>query len=95
MATLTELSDAELAERRAKYFTSLMWHIGAFAIINGFLWLLDLYVGQEGAQWAFWITAVWGFGLLFHVLAWLIDGRQVERRRAQRYLADQPVHSAK
>ncbi len=85
MATNEELSDRQLAERRAKYQTGLMWHVGAFVIINGFFWLMDLALGQDGLQWAPWITAFWGLALLFHVLAWFIDGRQVERRLTDRY----------
>lgn len=86
MADQRHQTDEQLAEQRAKYDTGLLWHIGSFVIINGFFWVLDLFVGQDGLQWAYWITLVWGLGLVFHVLAWLIDGRQVERRRAQRYL---------
>lgn len=77
------------ARRRARYLTGLLWHVGAFVIINAAFWLLDLFVGEAGAQWAYWITATWGFALAFHGLAWLIDGRQLERRRADRYLAEQ------
>jgi hypothetical protein len=91
MNTAPESTDRELAERRAKYLTGLIWHVGAFLIINAFLWLLDLALGQNGLQWAYWITAAWGFALLFHVLAWLIDGRDFEGRRAQHYL-DQGRH---
>lgn len=79
-------SDEQLAQRRAKYLTGLVWHVGAFAIINAFFWVLDLWTGADGAQWAYWITLFWGFALLFHALAWFVDGRQLERRRAQRYL---------
>lgn len=82
----TRVSDEELAQRRAKYLTGLLWHVGTFVIINAFFWLLDIVIGASGVQWAFWITLFWGLALLFHVLAWLIDGRQVERRRADRYL---------
>lgn len=82
----SQLSIEELAERRAKYFTGVLWHLGSFVVINAFFWFLDAFVGQEGVQWAYWITVFWGLGLLFHLLAWIIDGRQVERRRAQRYL---------
>lgn len=80
-------TDVHLARRRAAYLIGLLWHLGVFMILNGFFLLLDLYVGQDGAQWAYWIAAVWGLALLFHVLAWLIDGRQLERRIADRYLA--------
>jgi hypothetical protein len=80
---------------RAKYLTGLMWHIGVFVVINAFLWTLDLVAGQSGIQWAFWITLFWGFGLAFHVVAYLIDGRQFEERAAERYLKEQQEHSAK
>ena len=76
------------ARMRAHAFTGLLWHIGAFVIINGFFWLLDGYT-DDRLTWAYWITAAWGFALAFHVLAWLIDGRQIEARRAAKYLAEE------
>ena len=79
-------NDQELALQRAKYLTGVLWHAGAFVIINVFFWVLDLITGQSGLQWAYWISLFWGFALLFHVLAWLIDGRQMERRLTRRYL---------
>ncbi len=82
----TAATDLELAERRATYLTGLLWHVGAFLIINGFFWALDLATGAEGIQWAYWITAVWAFALAFHVLAYLIDGRQLRERKTQQYL---------
>jgi len=88
---------SDLAARRAKSFTDLAWHIGAFVILNAMFWALDLFVGQSGAQWAYWISAFWGLALAFHVLAYLIDGRQVERRRAERYseqMHNQQMHGA-
>ena len=90
MVTKDDLSGEQMAQRRAKYTTGLLWHVGAFIIINGFFWLLDLFVGQDGVQWAPWITAFWGLALLFHILAWLIDGRQVERRLTQHYSQTDP-----
>ena len=92
----SDQADEETAQRRAEYFTGLMWHIGTFVIINVLLWVLDIAVGADGVQWAWWVTLMWGVALLFHALAWLIDGRQVERRRAERYLdeARRPAHSA-
>jgi uncharacterized membrane protein YhaH (DUF805 family) len=77
------------ARRRAKYLTGLLWHIGAFVIINAFFWILDLTIGADGLQWAYWITGVWGIGLLFHLLAYAVDGRQLEERKTQQYLADE------
>ena len=85
-STAARPRDEELARRRAKYFTDLLWHIGAFAIINASFWAMDLFLGREGVQWAYWITIPWGIGLAFHVLAWLIDGRQLQQRRTERYL---------
>ena len=77
-----------LAQRRAKYLTGLLWHVGVFVIINAFFWVLDLTVGQEGLNWAFWITLFWGLALAFHALAYYVDGRQVETRKAAEYLAE-------
>ncbi len=57
----------------------LLWHIGAFLILNAFFWFLDLVIGQEGIQWAFWITLFWGLALAFHALAWAVADRQSAR----------------
>jgi hypothetical protein len=75
----------ELAHHRAHYLTGLYWHLGVFVIVNAFFWLLDLGLGVGGADWAYWITIIWGFALAFHVLAWLIDGRDVELRLTKAY----------
>ncbi|GAB93688.1 2TM domain-containing protein [Gordonia rhizosphera] len=82
-----DASPVDLARRRARYLTGLLWHIGVFLIINAAFWALDLAIGAPGAQWAVWITAVWGFALAFHVLAYLIDGRQLEERKTRKYLS--------
>lgn len=63
----------------------LLWHIGAFLILNAFFWFLDLVIGQEGIQWAFWITLFWGLALAFHALAWAVADRQVEERKTRQY----------
>jgi hypothetical protein len=85
MGVVMSTSSADRAQRRAKYLTGLMWHAGAFLIINAFFWVLDLVVGQDGLQWSFWITIFWGVALAFHALAYLVAGRQVEERKAQEY----------
>jgi hypothetical protein len=79
---------------RAKYLTGLVWHAGAFVIINAFFWLLDLGLGQDGLQWAYWITAVWAFALAFHALAYYVDGRQLESRKTAEYVEEQGQGSA-
>jgi hypothetical protein len=90
MATLdtqrTTLPSEELARRRARYLTGLLWHAGAFLIINVFLWALDLTLAGGGLDWAYWITGVWALALAFHTLAYLIDGRALEERKVNQYL---------
>lgn len=78
----------ELARRRAHYFTGLVWHAGAFLIVNLCFWALDLTLGQGGLQWAYWITGPWAFALAFHVLAYYVDGRQLEERKTDQYLQE-------
>jgi len=87
--TTTETQTAEeRARRRAKYLSGLVWHAGAFLIINAFFWLLDI-AGPGGVNWSFWITAAWGFALAFHALAYVVDGRQLEERKSQQYLDEE------
>jgi len=88
-------SQEERARDRAKYRTGLMWHVGVFVVINAFFWTLDLVVGQAGLQWAYWITLFWGVALAFHIVAYLIDGRQIEDRSADKYLKEHQEHGAK
>jgi hypothetical protein len=82
-------SPAQRARKRAKYLSGLLWHAGAFAIINAFFWILDLTTGQSGVQWSLWITLFWGFALAFHALAYYVDGRDVESTKAQEYIEDE------
>lgn len=79
----------ERARARARYLTGLIWHVGAFVIVNAFFWILDIATGQPGIQWAYWITGFWGFALAFHALAYLVDGRQLEERKTRQYLDDE------
>jgi len=79
----------ERARRRARYLSGLLWHTGAFLIINAFFWILDLSIGPGGLEWAFWITLFWGFALAFHALAYYVDGRGIEERRYLRYLEEE------
>jgi uncharacterized membrane protein YhaH (DUF805 family) len=89
MTTTEAPSPVERAQRRAKYWTGLVWHAGAFLIINASFWILDLAIGQSGLQWAYWITALWGFALAFHALAYYVDGRQLEVRKRRQFLREQ------
>lgn len=76
------------AARRARYLSGLVWHAGTFVIINGFFWILD-WIGGGGANWAFWITLMWGLALAFHALAYYVDGRGMEDRRAAEFLEEE------
>jgi len=92
MARSEKQTPEERARKRAKYLTGLLWHGGTFVIINAFFWILDATTGVEGIQWSFWITASWGLGLAFHGLAYLVDGRDLEERKAEQYLAEGRRH---
>jgi hypothetical protein len=79
----------ERARHRARYLSALLWHAGAFVVLNAFFWILDLLLGASGIQWAHWITLFWGLALAFHGLAYLIDGRHLEERKTRQYLAEE------
>ena len=83
----TETPEAR-AQRRAEYLSGLIWHAGTFVIVNGFFWILDI-AGGGGVNWSFWITAAWGLALAFHALAWYVDGRDLEARKATQYLEEE------
>lgn len=82
------------ARRRAQYLTGLLWHVGAFVVLNAFFWILDLIVGAPGLQWAYWITLFWGLALAFHLVAYLVDGRGVQDRKTRQYLAEEQDHGS-
>jgi len=78
-------SDRDRAEARARYLTGLVWHVGAFTIVNVFFWFLDAITGS-GITWAHWITLMWGFALAFHALAYFVDGSGLEARAAEAFV---------
>ena len=87
MAKTDRQNPATRARRRAEYLSGLVWHAGTYLIINAFFWILDV-VGGAGIQWSFWITVGWGLALAFHALAYYVDGRGLEERKAEEYLAE-------
>lgn len=87
MADRKETTPEARAERRAKDFSGLLWHIATFVIINGFLWFIDI-AGGGGLDWAFWVTISWGIGLAFHIAWYFIDVSR-SGRRYERFLADE------
>ncbi len=82
MGKATESTPETRARKRVESFTSLMWHIATFVIVNAFLWIIT-----PGA--AFWVTVTWGIGLAFHIAAYLLDERGGQNRRYQRFLAEE------
>ena len=85
----TEVGTAEQrAERRAKEYTDMMWHVAAFLIVNAFLWFLDIVTGS-GIDWAYWVTITWGIGVAFHVASYVIDDSGREGRKYQQFLAEE------
>ncbi|MGI9610720.1 MAG: 2TM domain-containing protein [Acidimicrobiia bacterium] len=91
--TATRTPEAR-AQRRAEYLSGLLWHAGTYVIVNAFLWALDL-MGGSGVQWSLWVTLGWGLALAFHALAYFVDGRGLEERKAQEYLADEHERTAR
>ena len=82
-------SAEERARERARAFTDLMWHAGAFVIINAMIWMLDLITGASGVQWAYWVTIFWGIGLAFHVLTYLIEDSGASERKYEEFLSEE------
>ena len=89
MASPKTLTPEGRARQRAKYFAGVMWHVGAFVIINGFFWILDMFTGASGVQWAYWISIFWSIALAFHVLAYFVAGSRLEERKTKEFLAEE------
>ena len=88
MAEELPTTPEERAVRRLKDFSSLVWHISAFLIVNGFLWFLDLLPG-DGLDWAYWTTVPWGVGLAFHIAAYFISDDDESNRRSKKFLKEE------
>lgn len=82
MGKASEATPEERARKRVEDFTGLMWHVAVFVIVNIFLWLI-----VPGA--AFWVTVPWGIGLAFHAAAYFLDESGFQRRRYQKFLAEE------
>lgn len=59
----------EIAKRRA----SFKGHLGAYIIVNAFLWAIWFFTDDNDMRpgkypWPVWSTLGWGIGLLFHFL---------------------------
>jgi len=47
--------------------SDLVWHVGAFLVVNAFVWIQDVALGG-GVDYAYWLTIPWGIGLAIHAL---------------------------
>ena len=86
MAETETRTPDERARVRARDYRGVLWHVVTFVIINAFFWIIDIATG--GGSWAFWITIVWGIGLLFHIAWYLIDVSG-SGRRYEKFLEDE------
>lgn len=70
-ATHSPLSDLEYerryerAKKRVDEIRDLYIHAGVYVCINAFLWLFDLVTGS-GLDFAYFVTLLWGIGLVIH-----------------------------
>jgi hypothetical protein len=81
-----ETTPEERARKRAREFVGLLWHVATFAIVNAFLWGLDIVTGG-GVQWAYWVSIAWGIGVAFHIAAYMFDDSGFEEKAYRRFLA--------
>lgn len=49
--------------------TDLIAHTTAFVIVNAFVWIQDIALG-DGVNYAWWVTIPWGIGLAAHAIAY-------------------------
>ncbi len=82
------LTAEDRALKRAKDSTDVMWHVAVYAIVNVFLWFIDIAQGG-GLNWAFWPTIGWGIGVAFHVASYVIDDSGTQGRKYQQFLAEE------
>ena len=67
--------------------SELIWHTGAFVVVNAFVWIQDIAIGG-GVDYAYWLTIPWGIGLTVHAL--VVYGHH--RPGGPRHLGDPQPH---
>ncbi|MGD2043265.1 MAG: 2TM domain-containing protein [Acidimicrobiia bacterium] len=60
------VSDTELSR--------LVWHAGIFTVVNAFIWLQDIALGE--GFYAYWVTIPWALGLGIHALVYYFSGEK-------------------
>lgn len=76
MAFLGKPAVTSRARTDSTGLTDLYWHSGFFLVVNAFLWLQDIALG-DGLNYAFWTTIPWGIGLAIHAFVVLRERRLV------------------
>jgi len=64
-------------EQQGEY-ANLMWHIGAYVVVNALLWFQDIAAGG-GLEYAYWVTIPWGVGLAAHITAYVVESHDTQR----------------
>ncbi len=88
MPSHDELTPQQRARKRVEDLSSLLWHLGAYVVVNAFLWIQDIVAGG-GLEYAYWVTIPWGVGLAFHALAYFLGERGLEQRKYEQFLAEE------
>jgi hypothetical protein len=82
----------EHARRRVADLRGFYVHLAAFAIVNAFLFLLNV-ISDPDNLWFFWPLLGWGIGLAAHAAyVFLLDsrlGKDWEDRKIREYMADE------
>ena len=63
---------SEEVETAATPLTGLLWHTGIFLVVNAFIWVQDIAIG-DGVNYAYWITIPWAVGLTVHAFMFFRD----------------------
>ena len=62
------MASPDSRRRRTGEIREFVLHLVVFAVVNTFIILQDLAVG-DGLQWAYWVFIPWGFGIVAHAAA--------------------------
>ncbi len=81
------------ARERAEMIQGLYIHVLMYILVNGGLLLLNWATRpDDGAWWSLWVVAIWGIGLVIHVVVTVLPVFRPDwvERRARRYAARYP-----
>lgn len=81
------------ARERAEMIQGLYIHVIMFILVNGGLVALNWATrGDDGGWWSLWVLAIWGIGLVIHVLVTIMPVFRSDwvERRARRIATRYP-----